>query len=363
MPEVRWEMIANDIRKSINNGEYKCGDRLPSENELVAKWKVSRMTAHRAMQELQREGVVTRKRGFGTVVADQRQNGNGVVGLLFNHKDSAFEVGYLVGIRRALADHYKLLFCSVETDPEREARYFEEMKNEADGIISFPTADPRNTAILQSVIDADVPVICIDRVPNDVEVDAVVTDNYGSSLNALRYLASKGHRYFAYFGANNLHVSASRDRYEAYLQIMKEVEVPEAGRYVRWFPPGPTWDMAVQEMEDALYRLLREKNPPTAIYCLHDFFIAGALEACERLGVSVPDEIELVGICDYPPWMLRNFQSINRVVQQTHLIGETAAGILQRRIDGDDSPKEIVRVPATFQPAELARKDTKMVNK
>jgi GntR family transcriptional regulator, histidine utilization repressor len=46
------------------------GDRLPSEAELVASFGVSRMTANRALRELQAEGIVTRRAGAGSFIAE-----------------------------------------------------------------------------------------------------------------------------------------------------------------------------------------------------------------------------------------------------------------------------------------------------
>ena len=50
----------------------KPGDRVPSENELVESMNVSRMTANRALRELNDEGYVERIAGRGTFVADYR---------------------------------------------------------------------------------------------------------------------------------------------------------------------------------------------------------------------------------------------------------------------------------------------------
>jgi DNA-binding FadR family transcriptional regulator len=59
MSSARWKEIADAIRAEIESGRLPIGDRLPSESELAARWGVCRMTAHRAMQELQRQGWVT----------------------------------------------------------------------------------------------------------------------------------------------------------------------------------------------------------------------------------------------------------------------------------------------------------------
>ncbi len=60
MSSARWKKIADAVGAEIESGQLRVGDRLPSESELAARWGVCRMTAHRAMQELQRQGRITR---------------------------------------------------------------------------------------------------------------------------------------------------------------------------------------------------------------------------------------------------------------------------------------------------------------
>ncbi|NLJ17024.1 MAG: GntR family transcriptional regulator [Clostridiales bacterium] len=52
----------------IKSGEYAPGDMLPTENDLVQKYKVSRITVRKAMDLLYNEGLISRKRGYGTIV-------------------------------------------------------------------------------------------------------------------------------------------------------------------------------------------------------------------------------------------------------------------------------------------------------
>lgn len=56
------------LSQQIKKGEYRPGDMLPTENELVNQYKVSRITVRRAMDLLDSEGLITRKRGYGTIV-------------------------------------------------------------------------------------------------------------------------------------------------------------------------------------------------------------------------------------------------------------------------------------------------------
>ena len=68
----RYQQLKDLIIGRISSGELRPQDRVPSENELVEKMQVSRMTANRALRELHDEGYVERIAGRGTFVSDFR---------------------------------------------------------------------------------------------------------------------------------------------------------------------------------------------------------------------------------------------------------------------------------------------------
>lgn len=68
----RYQQLKDHIIDRISCGDLKPSDRVPSENELVESMQVSRMTANRALRELNDEGYVERIAGRGTFVLDYR---------------------------------------------------------------------------------------------------------------------------------------------------------------------------------------------------------------------------------------------------------------------------------------------------
>jgi GntR family histidine utilization transcriptional repressor len=68
-----YEQIKSYIKTQISEGQWLPGDAVPSESALQKRFGLSRMTVNRAVKELAVEGVVTRLRGSGTVVAQLHQ--------------------------------------------------------------------------------------------------------------------------------------------------------------------------------------------------------------------------------------------------------------------------------------------------
>lgn len=64
--------IHNEIKRNIEANKWKIGDRIPSERELSTDFGVSRMTLRQAIQTLVDEGILERRVGSGTFVANQK---------------------------------------------------------------------------------------------------------------------------------------------------------------------------------------------------------------------------------------------------------------------------------------------------
>lgn len=69
-PEPRYASIKKYVLEGISRGDFKPGDRVDSEAELIKRFGVSRMTANRALRELQDAGILIRLPGVGSFVAD-----------------------------------------------------------------------------------------------------------------------------------------------------------------------------------------------------------------------------------------------------------------------------------------------------
>lgn len=80
--ETKYVKIASIIRKDVEDGVYKPGDRLPVERELQDHFQVSKMTIRHALQLLQQQGVIRIERSRGAFVIDlQVQRSKEILGL------------------------------------------------------------------------------------------------------------------------------------------------------------------------------------------------------------------------------------------------------------------------------------------
>src|SRR4030095_5371422 len=68
----QYAEIKRRIIGEIRSGQWAVGQTFPSEAELVAKYKVSRSTLVRSLQDVARAGYLSRRQGQGTFIADYR---------------------------------------------------------------------------------------------------------------------------------------------------------------------------------------------------------------------------------------------------------------------------------------------------
>jgi len=356
MSEHKWQEIASSIRDAVEGGRLRAGDRVPAERDLADEWSVSRMTVHRALQELQRQGWVLRRRGVGTVVAGPEARMSRRIAMMYYSDASVLEAAYLQGVRSAMPEEMHLLICVHRDDPKLEARLIHRMSHETDGIILLGTGATENHAVIQRAADEGLAIVCIDRAAPELQVDSVVTDNYGVTLDALRHVIAHGHSRIAHFTADLLYVSACRERYEAYLQACREAGVDDPSRLIRVYPVQDTArrDLIARLVADALAAMMAGAERPTAAFCLNEYLLAPLLEACDEMRVSIPDDLEVVSFNDSLNLMRRHERAVHRIVQRPAEAGRIAVELLLQRLEDRSRPRSAIRLPADFHPAALA---------
>ena len=91
-----YQQIKGLITRSLQSGEWKPGEAIPSEMELAARYKVSQGTVRKAIDAMAAENLLIRRQGKGTFVAthaERPQAGR-------DHLDPVVELGVGQRLRR-----------------------------------------------------------------------------------------------------------------------------------------------------------------------------------------------------------------------------------------------------------------------
>ncbi len=122
----------------------------------------------------------------------------------------------------------------------------------------------------------------------DHSLPSVVPNELQGGRTATEILLNKGHRRIGFL--NDVHpIPAAFGRLEGYKQALKTYDIPFDESLVCFHVNEATGGY------QGTMELMHLREPPTAIFCFSDFMAMGAYEALRTLGVSIPDDVAVVG--------------------------------------------------------------------
>lgn len=255
-------------------------------------------------------------------------------------KDS-FTYEVLCGINdRAGELSYDLVLFSTNPRKQLSKSYTDLcMERGVDGaiIMGIRLDDP----YLQEVIDADIPCVLIDIPLEGKNLGYITTDNIQGAKKATRYLLSKGH---IHIGMINGHeqASVSIKRLYGFKEALEEAGIPYKPTCMI---SGDFTELGGQQ---AMYLLLHRHPEITAVFCASDLMALGAMQAIEKLGKKVPEDISVVG---YDNIHVSAYTSpkLTTVNQDKYDIGYHAAQLLIDMLEERKVPHEVVLESALIE--------------
>ncbi|MHB9036531.1 MAG: LacI family DNA-binding transcriptional regulator [Armatimonadota bacterium] len=184
---------------------------------------------------------------------------------------------------------YSMLFASSGGHASGEGRCLEQLQqNRVAGLIVIPASNSANLNLYQELLDSGVKMVIVARQVEGLKAPQIIGDDYRAARLATEHLISLGHRHIAYL-AIPLTSYAGRERIRGFRDAMRNagLEVKDSTIVETQFGE------AAGEMEMA--RLLARKVPVTAVITRHDIVAVGAMRAVFAAGLSVPEDISLVG--------------------------------------------------------------------
>lgn len=163
--------------------------------------------------------------------------------------------------------------------------------NRVPGIIAVLSPSDHNTDVFHEVLKQNVKLVIVNEPVKDLEVPQIICDDYKSTQIATEHLISLGHRNIVYLAIPQTS-EHSRERARGFTDAMKNAGLPV----------GESSIIETALSEDAgketMARLLKWKNPPTAVVARQDIVALGAMEAVFSAGLSVPRDVSIVGLGD-----------------------------------------------------------------
>ena len=306
----KYRIVAEELRRRALGGEYIANQLIPSETELIKEFKVSRVTIRNALGMLSRDMIFTRHRGKGTFVSPHL-GGQKSITLIFSYpNDYSLLDPYLAGIYKGFIDTVKEKGDSNGRQVSAQCISFGQ--NAAQDFYSIlHVNDPFQAKITDTQY---VQGLCLTRSFPDEEMQEI----YDRGMPCVMVGASRKNKYFST-------ISYRSDDLKMGIMHLKELGHHDIGLVIPRQENGSQLLSHVAELNkkvginlsdkhfvfcddykretafDGVMELLRRSDRPTALYCADDFLALGARDAALRLGLSVPQELSIVGAGDYVP--------------------------------------------------------------
>lgn len=360
-----YEQIYESLKQDIKSAKYKVGDQVPSEKELSTYYNVSTITTKKALEKLANEGLVYRKRGRGTFVAENTSEVDHVkkdltsekllFGLVLTGFDESFGNDLIASLEEASLDKGFIILRRSLSIPSREDKVIRELLEYGiDGLIIIPAkAEHYSLEILKMVVNK-FPLVLIDRSFKRLAATTVSTDNKQAAKMGVDHLFDLGHENIGVLIPKDNDTTAIYDRINGIIEAFAEKKIV-VNREL-WCSdiksPHPT-DGDLKKDIETIKNHLKENPEITALFALEYNIALLAKRAVEQLNLRVPEDISILCF-DSPP---RNTLESNftHIEQDEEVIGRLAISKLIEMQKGDFTIEDI-HVPAKLVIGDSTKK-------
>nr|WP_303047246.1 substrate-binding domain-containing protein [Paenibacillus odorifer] len=214
------------------------------------------------------------------------------IGVMFPSVSGAFSSDLLKGIEELANDrNYSVMVCNTDQDGKRTLKYLQLLREkQVDGIIfSSEVLKKEYYDVLETM---RIPVVLVSSQTEFAKVPYVKVDDYRAAFDAILYLISKGHRKIAMISGNPSDLIAGSPRAEGYKHALEANGIPFDSRYLAY------GDFLYESGSIAMETLLEQAPDVTAVFAASDEMAIGALSTVIKNGLSVPEDISIMGYDD-----------------------------------------------------------------
>lgn len=197
--------------------------------------------------------------------------------------------------------------------------------HQVDGLLVSITQETLNFDHFKIFERKNIPIVFFNRVCDEMTVPKVIVDDYDGSFRATEHLIQIGKKRIAHL-AGPKSLSISKKRLNGYLDALKHYnyEIDEDLIIAS--------DLSPDKVKIYVNHLLKISNPPDAIFCINDPSAIQAIQIIKSMGLSIPQDIAIVGFSDdYASELI----GLTTVAQPVKEIGLTAAQLLFDLIESD----------------------------
>jgi LacI family transcriptional regulator len=245
----------------------------------------------------------------------------------------------------AFDNNYETLLTVSLEQKEREKKHILSLLSmRVDGLIVSVTQETKDITIFKRVLQQNIPLVFVDRVPDLDGVSSVTVDDKGGSYSAVMYAIGRGYRKMAHIGGYP-HVNIGRARREGFVEALSANGLPINEN---WITGG---GFGEEDGYNGFMKIYDKRNLPEYILSVTYPVALGIYKAATELGIRIPEDIEVT--CFGKNSFSESIPSVfNFVDQPTIELGKSATDLVIRHIND----------PKSFDPEHVELKTQLIIN-
>ncbi len=205
-----------------------------------------------------------------------------VIGVVVDNLANPFYQKLLNSLSEELSRRRQRLMVWVGQDVGDRAAIDAIHERLVDGVVFTATTAP----VLESALDAHIPLVLLNRAAPGMAVDQVCTNNDVAAYGLAQYVARNGRRRVAIVGGPP-EVSTAADRTAGFRRGCQDSDVPT----LDVLNGGFSYELAHRVASECLAR----PDRPDTVLCVADLMAFAVIDAARALGLRVPDDLWVVG--------------------------------------------------------------------
>lgn len=356
-----YKQIEDDIRKRIQDGTLKPGDKLGTTKKLAESFQASIITINKALSNLVNTGFITRTPRLGSTVnpeSEWQHNLNRafhtqmIGAIVFDTASPYLWAKALKGMELVLQEHsYHLVIGNDEGDIHKAMSYINDLSNKGiEGFIIVPIGkeslqeyEEQNLQLLHSVEATGVPYIFFHRHIESQHASVVATENYSDAHKMILDFLASGIKNPICISHYYDTVVAERERGFCDALRRFEFEQPEK----RIFKTHPRTQNISVEANAFIADILRKTPDVDGIFTLSANLLLATFATIDSLHDERLEKIQFATF-DYSDAMYQNPQVRMMMIPPALQMGKVAAEILLDTIHNKSNVTTKTLLPSTF---------------
>lgn len=326
------------------------GDKLPTEQQLMNQYRVSRITVSKALTELKSEGLIIRFPNKGTFVAEAIPPSSLVskiptpltpenplpsmteIACIIPSITDLFSLSIINGVHSVFPTDRYICHIFQSPNPTVENYLLQRCLDiNISGIVLFPQDQPFFSNPLLWMQVQKYPLVLLDRYLPRLDTSYVIADNHAAGALCLRHLYDLGHRKIAFITSTGVDTFSIKSRIEGVKEEASALNLPPyAIEIIDYFDRNKSFNY-----HHTYFLKLIAQDHVTAFITAESTTCAYLYDLLTSMDVNIPEHVSIVSF-DKPVSSCKHPDFFTHINQSEHLMGRKAGMLLKNRIEQED---------------------------